>query len=695
LLAVEHRSCVVRGSFVGHAEARLRVEGHTSNKVRRLKVLFEDVPRYWMMIDVDKFSYVDAAQNALPAIDSYLQLLPDAFHDITFYWQLSNSAGSKKNKDTLKAHLWFWLSEPASAAQLKAWAKTCPIELDTSVFNPIQEHFTADPVFEPGILDPIKQRSGLVRGIHGDELALDLDPGIEPQDSLADLGEVPLNAAVKDPVAQMLSARNAIKETQSRGWLVVQCPRHEQHTEPDAPGSTATVYIPGHDEMHGRFICLHGHCQGISQGEFLKALGVPPSILVKRLPASAFDQQLPELAIYRESKRGLKEVTYANLVTSLCNEAAFKLRYDSFNDTIEWRPLNNGVGVWRELDLDHDLTAIAASLERDKEYESMKRATLREVVRHAASRSTYDWAQDWLNSLVWDGRERIAEFFHSYADTEPTNYARALGRYTWTALAGRVLVPGIQADMVPILVGEQGVGKTSLFRNIVPDERYFGEVDLAAPQAEKGRALVGKLVVELGELRGLRHATLENIKQWITNKSDEWTKKFHESRFRNPRRCLIVGTTNDSEFLADPTGERRWLPITVGRLDVEAAERDREQLWAEAREAFAVKGIDYGEAERLARFEHFKYEDYDPLRERLAAWLSAGEQFSEIRSPDLDNGYTYSQLMIAMCLDGAAAHTAKTRLRRALYALGWAPVKRRGELRWYSIGDLDPEKLFV
>lgn len=238
----------------------------------------------------------------------------------------------------------------------------------------------------------------------------------------------------------------------------------------------------------------------------------------------------------------------------------------------------------------------------------------RAVVQEVAHRDEHDSAITWLEGLSWDRVPRVDLFCETYLGAEPGAYAEAVSRYWWTAMAARVLNPGHQCDMVPILVGAQGERKTSLLRALVPNVDWFGEIGLGADRdADTSRKLRGKVLIELGELRGFGVKDIESVKSFITKREESWIEKYqtHETRFA--RRCIFVGTTNQTMFLNDATGERRWLPITVNeQADLVAVSNVVDQLWAEARERFRRSGVAWKEAEELARAEHerFKLPDY-------------------------------------------------------------------------------------
>lgn len=152
------QACIIRGT----------PKPATSRKnTRRILENFRDDPLHSMMIEVDDFKPLlsDPVHEPLDAALEYItECLPSVFNDVSFVYQLSNSAGKPGNEHLLKMHIWFFSTTPYDSATLKAWVKSENLQLDTSVFNPVQIHYTSSPIFEPGAVDPITQRSGFRRG---------------------------------------------------------------------------------------------------------------------------------------------------------------------------------------------------------------------------------------------------------------------------------------------------------------------------------------------------------------------------------------------------------------------------------------------------------------------------------------------------------------------------------------------------
>lgn len=287
---------------------------------------------------------------------------------------------------------------------------------------------------------------------------------------------------------------------------------------------------------------------------------------------------------------------------------------------------------WKVLD-PAEMTLLQVSVEH-RTGASFGPGIFKRAVHALAKANPFDSAQQWLAGLpTWDGVSRVDEFLMIYLGTTDTSYHRAVGRYLWTALAARVAFPGSKADMVPVLVGKQGAGKTSVIKLIPPDLELFHDVCLTDRSAALGESVLGKLVLGWEELRGIRgRVDADQVKTFITGTHFQVARSDRRGTELLPRRFVIVGTANRRDFLKDPTGHRRYLPFDVGVIDLERTERDVLMLWAEAlsmiktREASGLPAVDFRDAEALAAAEYEKYIDQgiwvdDPL---LINWLGSG-----------------------------------------------------------------------
>lgn len=184
-------SAVIRGLYRGDEIAAQADAEFKRGRVRKIKAVFDDVPLSWFLVEIDEFEpkMADPVRDPVAAIDEFVTTqLPQAFHGISYHWQLSGSAGHVKNVGKLKAHVWFWLTAPYISAQVKAWAEGAALPIDCSVLNTVQFHYTAAPVAEEGVTVPVPARSGFVEGLFGDEVELSIavtprDGGIASDDS--------------------------------------------------------------------------------------------------------------------------------------------------------------------------------------------------------------------------------------------------------------------------------------------------------------------------------------------------------------------------------------------------------------------------------------------------------------------------------------------------------------------------------
>ncbi len=371
--------------------------------------------------------------------------------------------------------------------------------------------------------------------------------------------------AKEDKTAEWLHAQGLVIEAAS-DRLYLDCPWKDKHTSDSGVTQTAYFLAGTNGYEMGHFKCMHASCQHEYDGgdhAVLAALGHPEHSFEDLGPP-----EKPELSKKRVKKGSLSaskqgiEATLNNLVRVLADpdSCGMHICFDEFSgDRLVCPVGETEYRLWQDV----DLIDLRLHLERNG-FVPIGRELMRDAFEKQCQLNRIDTAKDWLAGLKWDGVPRIAGFFVNYAGVEDSCYAKAVGMYTWTALADRVVSPGVKADMMPVLCGGQGSGKSMLVKAMAPKDKLYGVLSFDMKDDDMRRALQRRLLLEVSELQGFGTKAIESIKAFITECVDSWIPKYKEERVERPRRNLLVGTTNEKGFLVDVTGARRFLPMVVG-----------------------------------------------------------------------------------------------------------------------------------
>lgn len=215
--------------------------------------------------------------------------------------------------------------------------------------------------------------------------------------------------------------------------------------------------------------------------------------------------------------------------------------------------------------------------------QSLGLSDVREAVATVGQENPFHPIRAWLATLVWDGTPRLGTWPQTYLGAEDTAYHSEIGQKFLVAMVARVMRPGCKSDYMPVLEGPQRTFKSTACR-ILAGDRHFSDnlPDLGTDHVRVAMHLRGKWLIEISELSAFGRADAARLKQFLSSAVEKYTPKFAHSEVSEPRQCLFVGTTNDKQYLRDPTGGTRYWPIVCGTINLVALEADRSQLFAEA-----------------------------------------------------------------------------------------------------------------
>lgn len=264
----------------------------------------------------------------------------------------------------------------------------------------------------------------------------------------------------------------------------------------------------------------------------------------------------------------------------------------------------------------YDDVNILCYLQQNWRITNLKSYTTKEGIQVVASRDRRNELKDWILSLEWDGTDRISEFLINTYGCEDTEYTRAVSKNWLIALAARAIQPGCKFDEMLILEGDQGIKKSTSIRALAG--KYFAECNTSMEHKDFMQELAGTWIVEFDELNSFSKADSTLIKKKLSQQSDRYRPSHMPYVVDVPRTCVFVGTTNQSNYLKDETGGRRFWPITCQKADVDYILANRDQLMAEAAARFN-RGEKWYEMPTTAKDEQSNRYEADPWEEIISS----------------------------------------------------------------------------
>ncbi len=340
-------------------------------------------------------------------------------------------------------------------------------------------------------------------------------------------------------------------------------------------------------------------------------------------------------------------------------------------------------------------TAVRIWINQNYDFEPYKDGA-NDAIEHIARKRSFHPVREYLQSLRWDGVPRIDRFFVDYLGTPDDAWHKCVGaKFLISAVAracprhdkeGRLEAQKV--DTVIVLEGTQGAFKSTAFRRLI-GTKWFSDSPLPVGKPDAVQQLDGVWGQEFADMTGISKTELETLKGFLSSIQDNIRRSYAARAEREPRQCVFVASTNDHEYLKDPTGARRFWPVRCalrGLIDLMAIERDRDQLWAEAYYRYWTNPANSelqnpnGPGERwwLAGSEHLLAAAEQEARYEVHPWEEKIQSFLTKNPHNVTNGVTTNEIL-DFIFDGKAERQTQseaTKVGQILRRLGWATGPR-------------------
>ena len=288
----------------------------------------------------------------------------------------------------------------------------------------------------------------------------------------------------------------------------------------------------------------------------------------------------------KRNSNGIIEKTIDNILLVLENDPLVKgkIALDDFANrglvlgALPWDS-SEKKRFWNDTDdagLRHYLEKVYGVIGKEKIYDATSLC---------AHKHKFNSVRDYLLSVKWDGVSRLETLFIDYFGADDNEYTKEVAKKSFVAAVARVMQPGIKFDNMVIISGAQGIGKSTFFSYLGKD--WFSDSLVTFEGKEAAELIQGRWLIEVGELSGMTKSETNTVKQFLSKTDDIYREAYGRRTAQFPRKCVFFGTTNDTEYLKDPTGGRRFWPVDANaEKATKSVFRDLptevDNIWAEA-----------------------------------------------------------------------------------------------------------------
>lgn len=345
--------------------------------------------------------------------------------------------------------------------------------------------------------------------------------------------------------------------------------------------------------------------------------GIKPIVDLTNVEPEVDEDNVDWMATMEPDSKGNYLSTAFNISTILANDSRLKsiFKQNLFDNkkyifkSLPWRRINSFEPI-----KDVDYSGVRNYIESI--YGVSNSLKIDDALKLEFEKNSFHPVKDYLNYLHWDGIERIDNLLIDFFGATDNIYTREAIRKTLVGAVARIYNPGCKFDLVLVLVGQQGTYKSTFFKKL--GREWFSDTFFTVQGKDALEQIQGAWIIEMAELSGMRKSDIETTKHFISKQEDTFRPAYARTAETYKRQCIIVGTTNEDDFLNDASGNRRFNPVKVVKELVSKSVFDDldsivDQIWAEAVHLYnkGEKLIMSEDAEFIARGEQLKHSKVD------------------------------------------------------------------------------------
>lgn len=363
---------------------------------------------------------------------------------------------------------------------------------------------------------------------------------------------------------------------------------------------------------------------------------IPKMSIDELVQSHSFLSKQYDLAFRENDKGVVLHQTTSNIVKLLEEHPAFPKIWKNLD--------NNRIHIGEEMAVP-DLTEmkLANYFQHNLKLEKITHRMMFSCIQALAKQNQKSPFMEWVKQQTWDGQSRLSSWMIRHWGVEDTPFVREVSMKWLVGACARLHKPGTKIDWMLIVIGPQGVGKTSMPSLVFKTNSLtlYGDCN----DKDLHMKLHSALVIGFDELDSFGKRESGFLKAMISTAEDHFRPPYGSSVEVFGRRCTLYGCGNRQEYLqSDPSGYRRYPTVLVNqKLDFAGLEGELDQLWAEAWHRYNMEPVEYWEIVGASK-EAEKYVTPSALEEELGFYLELTKQ----NSTNVKKGFAYTQYRLVL-----------------------------------------------